>query len=340
VAVFGIVESALTQPRPACPSPLTADEERAASACLTLIRGCQLPDGAFAQVKPGDTARAPVWIAPYFANYAALALLAGYAHTQNREDLNRVGRWLAWCAQNQSAEGYWTDVEGTAAAHQSNGTVDAWDSSAALFLLVAGRYRRAGGQTTEALATATRRALACIESVTDADGLTWATPAYKVKFLMDNVEVQAGLRATETPTATAHADRIAKKLSEYWLPADQLFAFALHKNGHFEGGLKKPYPHGLAQLFGLAFVAPKTTAWSAVNQAFSAETGAAAAAGTEWWLIAASRLGDSEARAWRAKMVNEIPSFSPQAVYLSRPAFAALGLLEGADWMPKGEGSK
>ena len=310
-------------------------EDQAVAACLTLVRGCQLPDGAFAQVSPGTNPNAPVWVAPYFANYAALALLAGRERAQNPEDLGRVGRWLEWCARHQSADGFWNDFEGTAATYADNGKVDAWDSSAAMFLLVAGHYRRAGGLATEEVAAATKRALACIETVTDSDGLTWATPACRVKYLMDNVEVCAGLRATATRTATARADRIAKKLPDFWQPAENRYAYALHANAAFEGGLAKPYPHGLAQLFGVAFVAPQAAAWSSVAQAFAPETGPAAAAGSEWWLIAASRLGGSAAKEWRAKTVKEVTSFTSRNVYVYRPALAALGLLEGADWMAK-----
>jgi len=85
-------------------------------------------------------------------------------------DLERVGRWLEWCAQNQAASGYWNDFEGTVAGYRNNGKVDAWDSSAALFLLVAGRYQRAGGKATPAIVAAARKALKCIETVADGDG--------------------------------------------------------------------------------------------------------------------------------------------------------------------------
>ncbi len=331
---------------PDTPRPLTGAEEQTVATCLTLIRGCQLPDGAFAQAAPGDKPAAAVWIAPYFASYAALALLADHARTKNPDELARVRRWLVWCAKNQSVNGYWNDFEGTAAVYANNGTVDAWDSSAALFLLVAGRYHRAGGQATPDITAAARRALACLATVTDRDGLTWAKPDYKIKYLMDNIEVRAGLRSgaeffaaagspVEAKQAGDQAERIGRRLRDFWLPADALFAHALNRQGTFEGGLHKPYPHGLAQLFGMAFVAPDRTAWMNVTRAFSPETGPAAAPGAEWWLIAASRLGGRETQAWRAKMVQEVASFNPQSVYVYRPALAVLALLEGADWMPE-----
>ena len=252
-------------------APLTAPEARAVAACLTIVRGCQLPDGAFVQVNHGRNPDSPVWVAPYFANHAALALLAGHERTENPGDVARVGRWLDWCAKHQSADGYWNDFEGSVGGYKDNGKVDAWDSSAAMFLLVAGRCHRAGGKATPAVVAAARRALTCIETVTDRDGMTWATPTHRVKFLMDNVEVYAGLRAgveffapigakAEAGKAGAHAGRIGQRLPDYWLPADRRFAYALHQNGAFEGGLDASYPHGLAQLFGVAFVHPRREA--------------------------------------------------------------------------------
>ena len=323
--------SARAEQRP----PLTAEESRAATTCLSLIRACQLADGAFAQVAPQDGRDAPVWIAPYFANFAALALLTNADPAHRAEDLARVGRWLDWCAKHQSADGYWNDFEGTARAYADTGKVDAWDSSAALFLLAAARHQRSEGQTAPAVTVAIARALACLARVTDADGLTWATPNHKVKYLMDNVEVRAGLLAAGSPDARAQADRIGKKLLGFWQPATGLYAYAQHADGAFVGGLDKPYPQGLAQLFGVAWIAPKTSAWASVTHAFSPEAGPATSTGTEWWLIAASRFRSDAAKEWRARLVKEVTSFTPQGVYIHRPALAVLGLLEGSEWMMK-----
>ena len=128
-------------------------------------------------------------------------------------------------------------------------------------------------------------------------------------------------------------DRIDQGLSSFWQPSNRLYAYALHANGTFEGGLDKPYPQGLAQLFGVAFIAPKATAWTSVSQTFKPEDGPTAACGAEWWLMAADRAGVGDVRAWRERVVGEVASFSPQQTYLQRPALAALALLDGADWM-------
>ncbi len=350
LAAYGESRARPPKPTPAKRPALSAREEKAVATCLEIIRGCQLPDGAFVQVNHGGNPDSPVWIAPYFADHAALALIAGHEHRKASSDLRRVGRWLEWRARNQTRDGYWNDFEGTVSAYRNNGKVDAWDSSAAMFLLVAGRHRSAGGETTPAVMVAARRALNCIGKVGDSDGLTSASPTYKVKFLMDNVEVYAGLRAAaglfnaagasaEARKASDRADLIARRLPAYWRPADGLFAYALHPKGSFEVGLVESYPHGLAQLFGIGFIAPKAEAWAAIGTLLP-DRGPTAAAGVERWLVAASRLAGEEEKRWRARVVDEVATFTTLNVHIYRPGVAALALLEGADWMPSVAGGE
>lgn len=326
---------------------LSAPEKKAAGYCLDIIRGCQLGDGAFSQVGPNGMANAPVWIPPYFANYAALALLAAHEHQANPQDVARVLAWLDWSARNQEEGGYWNDFEGRGTTYQNTGKVDAWDSSAAMFLLVAGRHHRIARKTPEPVIQAARRAMQCLAAVTDeSDGLTWAKPDYQVKYLMDNIEVYAGMRSAaflfaETgneklaKTAKDQAAKIAVELPKYWQPNENLFAYALHPNGDYEGGLQERYPHGLAQLFGLAFVAPtKTAAWEAVKKKFKPDNGALAAMGPERWLTGATPIGGNDLKVWRGNVVKEATRFDRRSIYIYRPAVAALTLLEGVNWFP------
>ncbi len=176
--------------------PLERRDEAVIENCLRIVRGCQIDNGAFVMKRLGAGPDSPVWIPPYFANHAALALLAAQDRKANPADLSRVQRWLEWSAAHQAQEGFWYDFEGTAAKHASNGKVDAWDSSAALYLSAVERFRRSGGKVSGPMLEAARRAVAGIVRVTDSrDGLTWAKPDYRVKFLMDNVETRAGLAA-------------------------------------------------------------------------------------------------------------------------------------------------
>lgn len=330
------------------PSPKQAKrdaaEEKAIERCCELIRGCQLADGAFSMVAAGKPG-ADVWIAPYFAHHAALALLAAHDAKKSPQDVARVGRWLAWCADRQEPGGYWCDHTGTAANYQSNGKTDAHDSSAALHLLVVERYQRAGGKMTDKLDGSVKAAEKCLAGLTDKDGLTWAKTDYRVKYLMDNVEVYAGLRAAErfwkgrgdaerSTAAGKAAAALGKGLGAFWEAKENgRFAWALHPNGAYDGGFDKLYPHGLAQLFGVAFVRAEPDVFRQVAKTFEPHT-TPEGIGAERYLIAAARVGDKEAATWRAKTVKASERFTPGAAYVHRPALVVLGLLEGAGWMP------
>lgn len=331
--------------------PATAQpqaENRAVARCLDLIRGCQLPDGAIVMAVPTQGAASPVWIQPYFAAHAALALLAPNPDSKAAaSDRTRVGKWLEWCAARQEKGGYWCDHVGTVAGYKSNGEVDAHDSSAALFLVVVERYHRVGGKVSPRTAAAAAASLKCLDGLTDTDGLTWAKPDYKVKYLMDNVEVHAGLTAAgrfltasgkkaEGAAAADKAEALGKALARFWEAKEKgRFAWALHPNGRYDGGLDEFYPHGLAQLFGVAFVAAEPAAFQTVLASFQPKN-TPEAAGAERYLIAAARLGDKdEVAKWRAETARVAGAFD-RSVYVFRPGLAVLALREGADWMPSG----
>lgn len=332
------------EPRPH-KSKLTTAEQKSSDHCLTIIRNAQLPDGAFNMVHHGTDPGHPVWVAPYFADHAALALLAGHAASASPEDVGRVGKWLAWRVTNQEEGGFWFDHTGTNAGYKSNKKVDAHDSSAALFLVVLDRYRQAGGKVTEALRDAAKRSHECIRALADRDGLTFAKPDYKVKYLMDNIEVEGGLLAASrvfaalgdparAKAATGQAEQIARGLKKYWEAKDEKrFAWALHPSGQYDGGFAALYPHGLAQLFGCAFLAPERDAFLAVEKKFPPET-TAAGTGAERFLIAVSRCDAGSVSKWRATTADAGLKMKPNEVYLFRPSLVVLGLLEGADWLP------
>lgn len=324
-----------------------ADEAtRAAVAnCVRLVRGCQLPDGAIAMTTPKG-ADGPVWVQPYFACHAALALLAPNPDAKEAAaDRERVGKWLAWCVKNQEKGGYLCDRVGTATKYKSNGAVDAHDSSAALFLVVAERYQRAGGKVTEGLRGAVTASLACLDGLTDTDGLTWAKPDYQVKYLMDNVEVYAGLTAAarflteagekdEGKKVSERAAALGKGLAKFWGAKEKgRFAWALHPDGKYDGGLGKLYPHGLAQLSGATFVRAEATAFREAAKAFQPEH-TPEGTGPERFLLAALRAGDQgERAAWRTATATAAAEFDA-GVYVFRPALVVLAFREGTDWLP------
>ncbi|MGC4043633.1 MAG: hypothetical protein QM758_07485 [Armatimonas sp.] len=340
--------------QPQTPIRIGNAEKNAIENCLDIIRGCQLPDGAFCMMK--EAPGADIWIPPYFANHAALALVAAYQWKKDPADLSRVKNWLSWCVRHQATDGYLPDFVGKPTDYKISAmVVDAWDSSAALFLLVLGRYYRAGGKVTGELVTAAKKALVCIQKVTDkADGLTWAKPDYPIKFFEDNIEVYAGLiqaaefflkigNPAKAVEAKTQAARIARKLPRFWNADEERYGVALKAGDVPDDVLKaanqethklEAYPNGQAQLFGIAFVKPQPGAWKTAQSFPADDLDRQAPLGSERWVIASARMGGAEAKRWRQQATQTALKFAPNTVYIFRPALMVLGLLEGADYMP------
>jgi hypothetical protein len=310
---------------------------------LDLIRNCQNPDGSFNQTDYRAFANSDVWIAPYFANYAALGLLAGNDRVPNSADMLRVGRWLDWCASHQEDGGYWYDYRGTISSYSSTGFVDAKDASAALFLMVTGRYCQAGGAITLPVLTAAQKSLAGIEKLRDIDGLTWASDTYSTKYLEDNLEVQTGLRdaaylfrakglTSEAARATQYASQISQKLLGYFQTSADLFAYSLDSAGYQIGsGL---YPRAQAQLISLAYVMPKVSVWNGINSSFQPDdSNPLASAGSERWLVASQRFGSQEVSRWRTATIVAANSFTTTNVYSFRCGLVVGAFLKGTTFM-------
>jgi len=344
--------------------------------CLGLIRSCQLANGAINMrwerdpQNPDDRKQAiennenpdvvkvdTLRVIPYFANHSALALLAAYSHYEkNYDDLKRVAKWTNFYAvsQNQSS-GYINDYKGSikGGTFGDSGKKDSVDTYASTFLQVADVYLKikttlpAGQQQelekilpADKLINAAKLSLIAIESVID-NGLTWAKPDYKVKYLVDNAEVYGGLVAgadffdkvgakAEADKAKGMAANMGAKLLTYWQPQQQCFAWAIMENGAIESGLNKSYPDGLANLCGLAWISSKNIfPWQEINKKFASDTTIPA----ERWLMAAIAINDTDVAKWRQKVAEEGKKFN-NATNGNRPALILLTLLEGRSWMP------
>ncbi|MFO0905515.1 MAG: hypothetical protein U0939_21070 [Pirellulales bacterium] len=325
-------------PQPEAARPLTPEARRAAARCLKLTLACQLNDGAIVQVAHAGP-QAPVLIVPYFGHYVALAWLAHHQHTQDVGSLAAAEKWLRWCASHQEQDGYWNHWEGTRSQYKSLKDCDAWDSSAALYLLVLDRFTAAGGKASPDMLTAAQKSLACLERLVDESGLTIAKPDSPVLFLMDNVESAAGARGAtelfarldrleEKQRAEKLHARLARALPSYWDPDQSVYAWARHPSGKADVRLTKAYPDALAQLFAVAHLSPNADLFDMLAARFEPDAGPMAAVGVERWAMAASELGGDRADAWRGKLIHEINQFGPD-VYSYRPAVALLALLDG-----------
>lgn len=165
------------------------------------LASTQLENGAIPMT---GTKNGEVTVNPYFADFAALALL------DNAEKYaENVKAYMEWhFAHLNTADTDYNGVDGTIydytvtlqngkiVSETAKGSYDSTDSYAATFLTVLNKYYEKTGDADYILSRA-----ADIDRVVDAMlstfsfGLTFAKPDYEVKYLMDNCEVYEGMIA-------------------------------------------------------------------------------------------------------------------------------------------------
>ena len=169
------------------------------------LASLQLDNGAIPETRPDENGRAR--ITPYFADFAALALLGS-----GKKYSGRVKKYLQWHfvhlnSASQDINGragtiydYYEYVEtGSRVTGEKVCRVkgvkfyDSTDSYAATFLTLLWKYYKTTGD--KAYLKAHRREIGAVCSAmlsTMNKGLTMARPDYQVKYLMDNAEVYCG----------------------------------------------------------------------------------------------------------------------------------------------------
>lgn len=157
---------------------------------LSWLKSCQLLDTG--NRAGGAIARRPdrQWVTPYFANFAALAMLEDpAAHPL-------VERYLDWYLRHLRDNGTIPDHHYDHNMNLLKTTrPDSEDAYAGTYLSLAARYRRKTGQTGWARENilGLKKVARVITGLMDKDGLTFALADYRVKYLMDNCEAYRGL---------------------------------------------------------------------------------------------------------------------------------------------------
>lgn len=279
---------------------------RAAEAILQRQR----EDGA---ILMAPVAQTPNSLIPYFANLAAIGLAAAYPHTRNRAHLQAVEKWLRWYAAHMNPDGTMDDYRLQDGKLQPTGDCDSTDSYAATFLEALHRTVQVSRerQLLTAHYPAAMKAVKGIRLTLQEDGLTWAKPSHRVKYLMDNVEVYRGWQSAawlaQAMTRTSDAGTF-KKSAERTLRAieDSLFsesrgcyAWAMHENGVLETRLERWYPDVMAQLMAIAWLPPSARRkglFTRLRKQFADSLQSALedgdAAVLVWWGMAAIGAGD------------------------------------------------
>jgi hypothetical protein len=249
----------------ACCSGATAARASASLTAVaseaTWILSAQQPDGAI------PVTGAAALVSPYLANYAAAGLARASTLTGQPGYVLGAWRWLYWYQQHQSQRGFVTDYTVGPGVEQSTGKEDSTDAYAGTFLLAVAEAWRASRdlQRVQGLLPGITGAVAAIEATQDRDGLSWATPSFHVKYLMDQAEAYAGLRAAAGLAAAAGApllwlrstlDAAAMQwgVAHLWNRDTAAYDWAVHPAGRrvaTNWGLL--YPDAMSQAWAVAF---------------------------------------------------------------------------------------
>jgi hypothetical protein len=239
--------------------------------------GAQLADGAIAHY----TDKVAIW--PYIANFAAAGLVRAGTVTRDPRYTAAAWRWLSWYQAHENQQGFVTDytvsVDGL---EQSTGDMDSTDAYAGTFLYTTWLAYKTTGDivSLRGLLAGVRGAVKAIGATTDADGLTWAKPAYHVKYLMDQAEVYAGLRAASrllsavgdaagSRNANTQAARVKTAVAGLWNAARGSYDWAVHDTGARQTtDWSVLYPDALQQTWAAAFGLTDTTRASQLTSAF------------------------------------------------------------------------
>ena len=192
------------------PAPRSASIEADAN----WIASAQLPDGALANYPFNGTSAV---IQPYMSNYGAIGLAEATVATGDSTYAGDAWNWLSWYAAHMDATtGYVTDYDYQNGVETSTGSFDSTDAYAGTFLAAAWDTYSAQPSSAKLaqLLPAIKLAVQAIESTQQPDGLTWATPGYHAKYLMDNAEVYGGLVGAENLARAAGDNSLAAEATQ------------------------------------------------------------------------------------------------------------------------------
>jgi hypothetical protein len=188
-------------------------------------------------------------VIPYFTNIGLLGLL------ESQDSYETVRRYMDWYFNHLNREGtssvpvgsvYDYFIETDKQTEAATNDFDSTDSYAATFINVLRKYAEVTGdyqylvEHKEDIQLVANAML----STQQADGLTWAKPSYKVKYLMDNSEVYKGLGdmvwisseifhdQTYADTLRQHKDEVYTGIqNELWLENKQVYSHAKMDDG-------------------------------------------------------------------------------------------------------------
>jgi hypothetical protein len=221
-------------------------------------------------------------VRPYLANFASIGLAAAARSSGNADYAAASWRWLAWYQAHMDGNGFVEDYDRVLGALVSTGDMDSTDAYAGTFLsavratfIVTGDVARL-----RSLQPGISAAVRAIELTQDVDGLTWAKPSYRVKYLMDQAETYAGLRSVAalaktladpalSTRATAAADRMEFAVHRSWNAAASSYDWAKHESGQWQQtDWSHLYSDSMQQIWAVAYGLADTSVRSTLVSTF------------------------------------------------------------------------
>jgi hypothetical protein len=217
----------------------TLNWKQKAAAEANWVLAAQLPDGAITQYVDRQK------IDPYLANYAVMGLATADRVTGQATYAQASWSWLRWYAAHEGPQGFVTDYTVAAdGTETSTGEEDSTDAYAGTYLLATEMTYAVDKDSAalHAVQPGLVGALHAIEATDTSDGMTWAVPSYHMKYLMDEAEVYAGLRAAThvftaegdtADAAAAHqlAGQLRHGVQQLWDSSDGAFDWAKADDG-------------------------------------------------------------------------------------------------------------
>jgi hypothetical protein len=191
--------------------------------------------------------------------------------------------------------------------------MDSTDAYAGTFLSATEAMFDATGNQARlsALSGGIAAAISAIESTQDVDGLTWATPSFHVKYLMDQAETYAGLMAAsriaialdDVPLslrATLDAQRMRTGVATLWNSRDDSFDWAVDAQGaRTTTNWSLLYPDAMQQMWAIAYgLADPTQAQSMIETLTRTEPSWNDPTATAQFAVGWARVGYWPAATW------------------------------------------
>lgn len=227
------------------------------------IMSAQLDNGAVVMTPRGTT------VMPYFSNLALTSVL----ETTRVHD-KEIKNYIKWYLENFNKKTDAFGIKGTMYDYKlknkqltSTNDYDSSDAYAGTFLMLVKTYYEKTGDKKFIRSNLgdLKKIASAIDSTMQTDGLTYAKPDYKVKYLMDNVEVWRGLQDFSSMLKSIgdkdykiyqkKADKLRKSIeAQMWDPVKQEYRYyAEAKTTKWE----RFYPDATAALWPIIFDLPE-----------------------------------------------------------------------------------